>query len=121
SHLNQLIEENPDQGVDNDFSLYAVDTIEHPDGTQLLLLGINRLNKPIEDITFDFTLGNNEGEFVWEGMPITLPNEEFGPFKVDHAMPIILPVTDEQIQVVNTITTDNQVFEIENFNYSEAE
>ena len=117
TELESFIEENPKQGAANDFSMYVIDVLEDAGQSQLLLLGINRLDEPIKDISFDFSLGNSDGEMAWEDLPVTLGADEFGAFKVDHAMPILLPIEEEQIDVINTITEDNQVFEMDNFDY----
>src|SRR5699024_4723272 len=88
TELESFIEENPKQGTANDFSMFVIDVLEDAGQSQLLLLGVNRLDEPIKDISFDFSLGNSDGEMAWEDLPVTLGADEFGAFKVDHAMPI---------------------------------
>src|SRR5699024_7385391 len=65
TELESFIEENPKQGAANDFSMYVIDVLEDAGQSQLLLLGINRLDEPIKDISFDFSLGNSDGEMAW--------------------------------------------------------
>ncbi|MBO1001605.1 hypothetical protein ACFSKI_16300 [Pseudogracilibacillus auburnensis] len=116
--LDQMVKENPQDGDANDFSLFLIDFVEFEDDElQLLFLGINRLDKPIKNISFDFTLGYEDGEYVWEDLNVSIPEDEFGAIKVDHAMPILLPVTEEQIEIINEINFDNQIFEMENFDF----
>src|SRR5699024_4858811 len=86
--VESYIEEHPKQGTANDFSMFVIDVLEDAGQSQLLLLGVNRLDEPIKDISFDFSLGNSDGEMAWEDLPVTLGADEFGAFKVDHAMPI---------------------------------
>src|SRR5699024_1441949 len=117
TELESFIEENPKQGAANDFSMYVIDVLEDAGQSQLLLLGINRVDEPINESRFDVALGTSDGEIAWEDLSVTLGADEFGAFKVDHAMPILLPIEEEQIDVINTITEDNQVFEMDNFDY----
>src|SRR5699024_5797226 len=117
TELESFIEENPKKGTANDFSMFVIDVLEDAGQSQMLLLGVNRLDEPIKDIGFDFSLVNSDGEVAWEDLPVTLGADEFGEFKVDHAMPILLPIEEEQIDVINTMTEDNQVFEMNNFDY----
>src|SRR5699024_8863035 len=112
-----FIEENPKQGTANDFSMFVIDVLEDAGQSQLLLLGVNRWDEPIKDISFDFSLGNSDGEMAWEDLLVTLGGDGFGACKVDQALPILLPIEEEQIVVINTMTEDNQVFEMNNFDY----
>src|SRR5699024_7313456 len=122
TELERFFEENPKQGTANDFSMFVIDVLEDAGQSQLLLLGVNRLDEPIKDISFDFSLGNSDGAMAWEDLPVTLGGDEFGAFKVAHAMPILLPIEPEQIDVINTMTEDNQVLEMNNCDYeSESE
>lgn len=118
-HLNDLVEANPELGAENDFSLFSIES----DGnfnegvTEVLFLGINRLDDPIKNIQFDFTLGATDGDYVWEEEPVQLPEEVFGAIEPNHAMPILLEVTEEEFEIFNTISEENQIFEMENFTY----
>lgn len=118
-HLNDLVEANPELGANNDFSLFSIESDGNfnEDVTEVLFLGINRLDEPIKNIKFDFTLGSTDGDYVWEEEPVQLPEDVFGAIKTDHAMPVLLEVTDEQFEIFNTITEENQIFEMENFTY----
>jgi len=113
------VEANPELGAENDFSLFSIES----DGnfnegvTEVLFLGINRLDDPIKNIQFDFTLGATDGDYVWEEEPVQLPEEVFGAIEPNHAMPILLEVTEEEFEIFNTISEENQIFEMENFTY----
>ena len=92
-----MITENPDIGLENDFSIYIVDIVDS--GTEdaaLLFLGINRLDESIKGITFDYTLGLDDGSFVWEGAEVTLSEEDAGIIQPNHAVPFSLGITPEQ-------------------------
>src|SRR5699024_517337 len=117
TELESFIEENPKHGAANDIRMYEIDVLEAAGQSQLLLLGINRWDEPIKAISFDLSLGYSDGDMAWVDLPVRLGADEFGAFKVDHAMPILLPIEEEQIDVINTITEDNQVFEMDNFDY----
>src|SRR5699024_11189155 len=112
-----FIEENPKQGTANDFSMFVIDVVEDADQSQLLLLGVNRWEEPINDISFYFSLGNYDEEMIWEDLTDTLGADECEELKVDDEMPIMLHIEEEQIDVINTMTEDNQVFEMNNFDY----
>lgn len=119
--LNNLVTENPSIGEENDFSLYIVNTIHDQAGeVRLVLLGINRLTSPIKNISFNFTLGNKQGEYVWENQEVTMSEDSAGPLQSNHAFPIILPLTAEQEERLKSLNEENQVMEIENFQYEEA-
>src|SRR5699024_721167 len=47
TELESFIEENPTQGTANDFSMFVIDVLEDAGQSQLLLLGVNRLDEPI--------------------------------------------------------------------------
>lgn len=121
NELNKLIQDNPDIGQVNDFSLYTVNTIHNEEGeTKLVLLGINRLPMPIKNIAFDFTLGNDQGEYIWKQQEVTMSEDSAGTLQTNGAFPIILPLSSEQEELLKSLNEDNQVMEIENFKYEEA-
>src|SRR5699024_11910939 len=84
TELESFIEENPKQGTANDVSMFVIDVLEDAGQSQLLVLGVNRLDEPIKDISFDFSLGSPDGEKAWEDLPVTLVADESGALKVDH-------------------------------------
>lgn len=117
--LNDVVEENPTLGEDDDFSMFSIDSEQDlGDGTKdILFLGINRLDKPIKNIQFNFTLGTTDGDYVWEDIPVSIDEDVFGSIKPNHAMPILLEATDEQFEIYTTINEENQVFEMDNFTF----
>src|SRR5690625_569729 len=80
--INQLIEEHPDMGTENDFSVFTVDIYNSEAGSSLVLLGINRTPLELTNVSFDLNLGSTE-EFVLEEQPVHLSEEEMGVFPVD--------------------------------------
>ncbi|MEI3614946.1 hypothetical protein [Pseudogracilibacillus sp. SO30301A] len=121
--LDEFVKENSKYGVPNDFSMLSVSMVEDAEGNQqMLFLGVNRLGAPVKNITFDITLGSTEGDMVWEDFPVTLDEEIAGVLENNAAMPIFLPVTSqEQIDVMNTISQENLVMEFNNFNFETVE
>ena len=120
--LDRMITENPDIGLENDFSIYIVDIVDS--GTEdaaLLFLGINRLDESIKGITFDYTLGLDDGSFVWEGAEVTLSEEDAGIIQPNHAVPFSLGITPEQEAIIDALEQDNQVVKIENFAFQSGE
>lgn len=119
--LNKLVSENPDVGEANDFSLYIVNTIHGDEGeVKLVLLGINRLPMAIKNLAFDFTLGNKEGEYVWNKLNVTMDEETAGALQPNSAFPIVLPLTPEQEELLRSLTEEDQVMKIENFTFDEV-
>lgn len=121
NELNQYVQAHPDIGLENDFSLYIVNTIQNESGdSSLVMLGINRLPTPIKNISFDFTLGNKDGEYVWENFEVTMDEETAGVLNENSTFPIVLSLTDEQKELLRSLNQENQVMKIENFQYEEG-
>lgn len=119
--LNKLVQENPKIGALNDFSLYIVDTIrDESNNARLLLLGINRLPVAIKNVSFEYTLGNQQGDYVWKDEPVVLSEEQTGILQVNSAIPIVLSLSEEQETILQTLNEDNQTVEIANFNYEKT-
>ncbi len=120
--LNRLITENPDIGLEGDFSVYIVDIIDSgTEDASLLFLGINRLDEPLKEVSFDYTLGHTNGEFVWENAEVNLSEEEAGIILPNHAIPFSLGITPEQEAIIDTLDQDAQVVKIENFSFQSVE
>ena len=120
--LNRMITENPDIGLENDFSVYIVDIVDSgTENASLLFLGINRLDEPLKEISFDYTLGHENGEFVWENAEVNLSEADAGIIQPNHAMPFSLGITPEQEAIIDTLDDNNQVVKIENFSFQSAE
>ncbi len=120
--LDRMITEDPTIGLENDFSIFIVDIVDS--GTEdaaLLFLGINRLNESIKNISFDYTLGLDDGRFVWEDVEVSLSEEDAGIIQANHAVPFSLGITPEQEAMIDALEPDNQVVKIENFAFESAE
>src|SRR5690606_12699837 len=115
--------ENAKFGAPNDFSMLSVSMMVDENGNQqMLFLGVNRIGTPVKNVTFEITLGSTEGDMVWENLPVTLDEEFTGVIENNAALPIFLPVTSQgQIDVMQTISQENLVMEINNFNFERVE
>lgn len=119
--LNKIVQENPTIGIADDFSLYVVNTIHDDQGnSRLVLLGINRLPVAIKNFTFDYTLGNKDNEYVWEKQGVKMNEAEAGILEPNSALPIVLDITEEQLELLKSLTEENQVMAIENFKFEEV-
>lgn len=116
--LNRMITENADMGLANDFSINIIDIVDSgTENASLLFLAINRLDEPMKNITFDYTLGHDNGEFVWKGVEVNLSEQETGIIQPNHAVPFTLSITPEQEALIDTLEQDNQVGKMDNFKF----
>lgn len=116
--LNDVISENPTMGLPNDFSLQVLDIVDSgANETSLVILAINRLPDPLKNISFDFTLGHEDGEYVWQDLEVVLSEEEVGVIAANGVVPIILDITAEQEALIDRIHQGNQVLEVRNFEF----
>lgn len=119
--LNKIIQENPDIGIANDFSIYVVNIVQDHEGNSMLVLfGINRLPVAIKNFAFDYTLGNRDNEYVWEKQRVTMPEESTGVLQPNSAVPVILSLTPEQEELLKTIDENNEVMAIDNFTFEQV-
>ena len=119
--LNRMITENRDMGLANDFSINIIDIVDSgTENASLLFLAVNRLDEPMKNITFDYTLGHDNGEFVWEGVEVNLTEQDTGIIQPNHAVPFSLSITPEQEALIDTLEQDNQVVKMENFKFVSA-
>src|SRR5699024_451826 len=110
SKLDEIIKENPDIGVEGDFSVFVVNSIYDDEGNaKLLMLAINRLTNPIKNLSFNYTLGTEDGEYVFENQPVTMDEQTAGVLQPNSTFPLVLPITPEQDEVLKKINGDNQV------------
>jgi Tfp pilus tip-associated adhesin PilY1 len=119
SEINQLMEENPNMGTENDFSVFTVDVYNTEAGRSLVLLGINRTPVELTNVSFDLNLGSNEA-FVLEDQPVNLSEEEMGVFPVNGVMPFIIDISDEQADALLNINAAEVLLTLDNFEYEEA-
>lgn len=120
--LNQLIQENPDLGAANDFSVYTVNPYQLETGeSTLLLLGINRLPKAIHNIHFRFILKDEDGDYIYKDLPVHLTESEIGTFQPNKAMPFTVNISEEQMEQLNNLDVENSTLELNDFEYEEVE
>ncbi|WP_210468098.1 hypothetical protein [Sporosarcina sp. 6E9] len=121
NELDKVIQQNPEIGADNDFSVYVVDTYHDDDGnSKLVILGINRLPVAIKNFEFTYTLGNKDKEYVWERQPVEMKEETAGILQPDSALPIVLSITEEQVAILNSLEEGQTVMSIDGFIYEEV-
>ncbi|MDS9472567.1 hypothetical protein [Sporosarcina pasteurii] len=119
--LNKIIQENPDIGIEKDFSIYVVNIVhDHEGNPKIVLFGINKLPVAIKNFSFDYTLGNKDNEFVWEKQRVSMPEEETGVLQPNSAVPVILSLTPEQEELLKTLNGKNKVMAIDNFTFEEV-
>ncbi|MEI3612689.1 hypothetical protein [Pseudogracilibacillus sp. SO30301A] len=118
SELDQIVKDNPDMGVANDFSVFVVNAIyDDEENAKLLLLAINRLPDPIKNLSFNYTLGTEDGEYVFENQHVTMDEETAGVLQPNSTFPLVLSITPEQDEVLKKIDENNQVVKIEDFEF----
>ena len=116
--LNRMITEDADMGLANDFSINIIDIVDSgTESASLLFLAINRLDEPMKNISFDYTLGLDSGEFIWEGVEVNLSETDTGIIQPNHAVPFSLGITPEQEALIDTLEQDNQVVKMDNFKF----
>ena len=121
SELEKVIQQNPSIGAKNDFSVYVVDTYsDDEENSKLVLLGINRLPVAIKDFTFSYTLGSNDNEYVWERQPVEMKEETAGILQPNSVLPIVLPITEEQVELLRSLEEGNTVMAIDDFKFEEV-
>ena len=110
------IDSDPKMGVPNDFSLFPFDVVYFDDGgITLLFLAINRLDKPIRNMAFDLTLGNEDGDYIFADTEVDLPEDLIGTLEVDSAIPFYLDITEEDEELFYTLDQENVLLNMENF------
>ncbi|GAE32072.1 hypothetical protein [Halalkalibacter hemicellulosilyticus] len=113
--INELVTADPELGIPNDFSVVPLDIYITEEGSSLFFLAVNRLDIPIKNASFDFTLGNTDGELVFDQIDIYLSEEEFGVIEPNHTLPFFLDLTPEGEELYESLTMDNVFMDIENF------
>lgn len=122
SEIEKVIQQNSNIGGENDFSVYVVDTYSNEAGdSKFILLAINRLPVAIKNIEFTYTLGNNDNEYAWERQPIEMKEETAGILQPNRAIPILLSITEEQVEVLRSLEKGNILMTIDDFIYEEVQ
>lgn len=119
---NDAIKENPKLGDENTFTMYLVDSLSNDAGEKVLLfLAINRFPESMKNITFDFTVGNENAGFVWNKLKVTLPEKNIGSIQKNGAVPIIIPISKEKFATLSELKKEGQEIKLENFKYEIVE
>lgn len=110
------IENDPKMGDQDDFSLLPLDVAYFEDDSiSLMFLAINRLKDPIKNIAFDLTLGNQDGEYIFENYEIDLTEDYIGVLEKNGAIPFFVDITEEDEEIFSTLTDENVHMEMDNF------
>lgn len=108
SQLVDVINADPKAGVPNDFSVYPHDIVRNEDGSSsLLFIAVNRVNKPIRNISFDLTLGDKEGNYIFERQEVILDENGVGILQPHSAVPFLLGITAQDEEIYSTLTNTN--------------
>jgi len=120
--IREALRENPKLGVENEFNFFTINVGHTEKGQKLLLAGINRFPKPVQNVSFDFTLQSEDGEYVvFEDMPIHLTESEMGTFQPNGVMPVFLDLSSEQYEQYKRIDPEEAKLELNNFEYEIGE
>lgn len=113
--IKEVIESDPQMGDPNDISLFPYSVIEKADGQPaVLFLMINRLGKPIQNIVFDFTFGNQEGEYIYDDMEVELPEEVMGILDDDGVTPLLLDIDEADVELFLSLEQEDIFMELDN-------
>lgn len=119
---NDAIKGNPKLGNENAFTMYLVDSLSNDAGEKVLLfLAINRSPESMKNVTFDFTVGNENAGFVWNKLKVTLPEKNIGTIQSNGAVPIIIPISKEKFTTLSELKKEDQEIKLENFKYEIVE
>lgn len=115
SQLAEVIKADPKAGIPNDFSVYPHDIVYNEDGSSsVLFIGVNRTDKPIRNISFELTLGDNDGNYIFEGQEVLLDENSVGVLQQDSAVPFLLGITKEDEDIFKTLTQSNVDIRLDN-------
>lgn len=119
--LQSVIDQDPTIGASNDFTVSVVNIYNAESGAMLIMLGINRLNSPIKDVSFDLTIGNGQDEYVFEDYPFFIMEETEGVIESNSAIPIVATLSEEEEELLRSFDISDVHVEIEDFDFEEAE
>lgn len=118
SGLEKWVAENPDGGIEQDFSIQVLGVTAN---SSMLFVAINRLGFPVKNVSFVYSLGVREGELIWNRVRIHLSEDQMGIIMPNRAMPFLLDLSPEQEVLFDRMTESNQVGELEFFTYDRLE
>ena len=113
--IQQEIELDPLMGEQGGISLYPYDVVEFEEVSSLLFLVINRLDKPINNLIFNLTLGNEEEKvYIFDEHQVDLPQKYLGVLEKDGVVPILLDIDEEDEALFSGLTMNNVLLELDN-------
>jgi len=113
--LSDLIEENPEVGEEDDFSILYSGKYGESDGQKVMFFyAINRTDKTLKNISFVITVKVGE-EYLVDNLLVELSNEAFGASKPNTAMPLGFIVDEDKLELIKDATYDNMSMEILDF------
>ncbi len=116
--INTLIKKNPSIGKDNNFGMYALDILSNDAGEKMFVfIAVNRIHQPIKNVSFDFTFGNKNGEYVWKKIKLHMSEDKIGVFQPQSAIPVPVPLTEEQYALAKNLNKENFVMKLENLKF----
>lgn len=121
SGLESIIAKDPTIGASDDFTVRTIDIYNTEDGAMLILLGINRLGTSIKNVSFELTLGNDSGDYVWEEDPVMLSQDKTGVIEHNSAIPILRNLSEEEVELLKTMDESNIEILVENFDFEKEE
>lgn len=112
-----MIDKDPTVGVEDDFTVRTMDIITTKDGdSMLVMLGINRINVPLQNFSFDLTIGNKHGEDVRENYQVVMSEEDVGALEPYSAVPILMNLSEEEEELLRSLDENSLQVIIEDFN-----
>lgn len=118
SGLQEWAAENPDGGIEQDFSIQVLGVTAD---SSMLFVAINRFGVPVKNVSFVYSLGLRSGEWIWNRVRIHLSEDQVGVIMPDRAMPFLIDLSPEQEALFDRMTERNQVGELEFFTYDRVE
>jgi hypothetical protein len=118
SGLEKWAAENPDGGIEQDFSIQVLGVTAN---SSMLFVAINRLGVPVKNVSFVYSLGLRSGEQIWYRIRILLSEDQMGAIMPDRAMPFLVDLSPEQEALFDRMTESNQVGELEFFTYDRVD
>lgn len=114
--MKTVVEADPFMGEEGQFSLFPYSIVDNDtDTSAMLVLLINRLNKPIRSVSFDVTLGNNDKEYVFKETKVDLSEDYLGILDKDAVVPVFLQVEKQAADLFYTLDPNDMLLRLDNF------
>lgn len=118
--LNELIQNNPDIGVKNDFGVFSTGTYSDSKQTYYIFLGVNRTNATFKNVQFKLSMGSKDGKMILDNVPIQLTEQEAGEIPPNVAVPIIVPENPKIAEQLDQLTKNNTIIQLNDTKYETA-